>query len=90
MSEFKEGFYAEQGPEQVLLALENAAEKGLWVKLTVFGLGADEPPTTQKVMPWSFEGNLVWIETRNGEGMAVEVSRIKMVQLPEANEEENN
>lgn len=76
---FKNEFYAEQGPDTVLQILQGAAESGQKVKL--FFVGDFE--STQKVFPYSFEGDTAWFVTQNGDAIAKKISEIKMVQLPE-------
>lgn len=83
IAEFKESFWAEQGPEEILRLLQEAAEKMTIVKLTVAGRNPEEQPKTAKVQPWAFERDAVWIETADGDGMAIELDRIKMVQPSE-------
>ncbi|MCX6722919.1 MAG: hypothetical protein NT094_02500 [Candidatus Staskawiczbacteria bacterium] len=79
---FNEAFYAEQGPIEIMHMLEDAAEKGKWVELTVSGLGEDSGTSKQRILPYSVEGDALCLETENGEGMWLELSRIKMVQAP--------
>lgn len=83
IAEFKESFWAEQGPEEILRLLQEAAEKMTIVKLTVAGRNPEEQPKTAKVQPWAFKRDVVWIETADGDGMTIELDRIKMVQPPE-------
>ncbi|MCX6718303.1 MAG: hypothetical protein NTY81_01725 [Candidatus Staskawiczbacteria bacterium] len=84
---FKEDFFVEQGPEEILRMLENAAEQGQWVELTVLSADGSGSMTKQRVLPWSFDGEFLVLETENGEGMSIELSRIRMAQLPEAEPE---
>jgi hypothetical protein len=84
---FREYFYAEQSPEKILFALESAAEKETWAELTV--LDPDGITSRiQRVLPCAFEDGMVWIQDQNGQGIAIELSRIKMVQLPETEQPE--
>lgn len=70
----------EQSPEEILKILELAAEKSE-VRLTVLnsdGKGIRE----ETVVPPYVEGDVLWITTEKGEGMAIEISRIKKAELP--------
>jgi len=78
----------EQTPEEILSSLEKAIEDGSKAELTVLCLDG-ESSTAATVFPVEFEGNdVLWLETEKGEGMSIEVSRIKRVELFSEPEEE--
>lgn len=77
----------EQTPEQILSALEFAAENEFEARLTVLSLDG-KSSITAMVSPVALEKDVLWITTESGEGMAVELHRIKKVELPSEPEEE--
>lgn len=70
----------EQSPTEILKILEEAAEKSE-VRLTVLSLDGKES-REGIVVPAYVEGDVLWVTTENGEGMSIELSRIKKVELP--------
>ena len=69
----------EQSPEEILKILEQAAEKSE-VRLTV--LNSDGKESREGiVVPAYVEGNVLWVTTEKGEGIAIEISRIKKAEL---------
>jgi len=85
---FSEDYHSEQTPEMIRQILENAAEKGTWTELTVKGLGENPELSSQRVLPWSFDGEYLLLESEGGVGMEIQLSRITAVQLSPETEQE--
>ncbi|MCX6765052.1 MAG: hypothetical protein NT148_00745 [Candidatus Nealsonbacteria bacterium] len=75
----------ESGPEKILKDLEYAIENRLEVLLTISSLDG-KSSGEGVVAPEFFEGDVLWVTTESGEGMALEVSRIKKVELPDTDD----
>jgi len=71
----------EQTPEEIKFSLEFAVGNGTEARLTVTSLDG-KSFATAIVSPVALERDILWVTTEAGEGMPVEYSRIKKVELP--------
>lgn len=65
----------ERGSEEILAVLENAIKSQCEVELTAVGLEGKKP-RTKIITPDSIENGILWLTTRNGYKIAIELSRI--------------
>lgn len=66
----------EQSQEEIMPILEQAIESQCEIELTVLDLDG-KSSRTATITPWSIEKDVLWLTTKDGCGMAVELSRIK-------------
>lgn len=76
----------EQTPEEILFAIELAAENKSEARLTVVRLDG-KSFSTAIVSPVALGGDILWITTEKGEGIPIERNRIKKAKLPSGPEE---
>ncbi len=72
----------EQISEKIIKDLERAMEKNSEALLTV--LNPDGESSREGiVIPEFFEDDVLWVTTQDGQGIAIEIYRIKKVELPD-------
>jgi len=79
--------FQESGKEKMVKDIEFAIEHKLEVLLKVSSLDG-KSLNENIVAPEFFEGDVLWVTTKDGLGIALEVSRIKKAELPDEPVEE--
>lgn len=80
-TKFQEGYFEQQGSEQIMNMLLDSAQKQTWVKVTIAGK-EEEVPHTEKLFPVSLGTEEFVFTNKVGEPIIIKLSEIKMVQLP--------
>lgn len=84
--DFQENFFEEQSREEIMDMLLKAVEQKTLLKVTF--MGQEEEPVTQKLTPVSMGNENFVFTDKVGDTVIISLDKIKMVQLPNAEEKE--
>ncbi len=85
--DFQENFFQEQSREEIMDMLLKAVEQKTLLRVTFMGQEGEEP-ITQKLTPVSMGNENFVFTDKMGDTVIISLDKIKMVQLPNAEEKE--
>lgn len=80
-TKFQEGYFEQQGLEQIIDMLLSAVQNQSWVKVTIAGKEG-EVPQVKKLFPVSLGADEFVFTDKVGDPIVIKLSEIKMVQQP--------